>query len=133
MTIQAINLQLPPAIYQHLADAAEASQQSLTDMILQSIRISLPPTLSHVPERFRDDLKGLYQLGDEILWKVTEQDLTTDKAQQYEELLTKNQQGALGQPEQNSLEILREEADLLMLRRSYAYALLKWRGFHPPT
>ena len=71
-------------MYQHLADVAEASQQSLTEVLLQSIRVGLPPTLAHVPERFRADLKALYQLSDERLWQVAEQDLTTDKAEQYE-------------------------------------------------
>ncbi len=133
MTVQAINLQLPTNLYQRLVEAAEASQQPLNEVVLQSIRVGLPPSLTHVPERFRDDLRSLNQLSDKLLWQIARQDLADDKAELYERLLAKNQQGDLKADEQLTLNILREEADLLMLRRSYAYTLLKWRGHRIPT
>jgi hypothetical protein len=128
MTVQGINLQLPPALYQRLVEVAEASQQSLTDVVIQSIQTGLPPSLEQVPDRFRDDLRALNQLSDDVLWDVATRDLVEDKAELYEQLLSKNRQGQLGENEQQTLDILREEADLLMLRRAYAAALLKWRG-----
>ena len=133
MSVQAINLQLPANLYQHLVDVAEASQQPLNEIVLQSIRAGLPPTLTHIPERFRDDIRSLNQLSDKLLWQITRQDLSDDKAELYEQLLVKNQQDDLTPDEQLTLDILREEADLLMLRRSYAYTLLKWRGHRIPT
>lgn len=133
MTVQGINLQLPPSLYQRLVEAAEASQQSLTEVVIQSIRMGLPPSLEHVPERFRDDLRTLNQLSDDVLGEVAGCDLTDDKVELYEQLLLKNQQGDLVQNEQQTLDTLREEADLLMLRRAYASALLKWRGHRTPT
>jgi len=133
MTVQALNLQLPPNLYQQLLEVAEASRQSLTEIVLQSIRVGLPPALTFVPERFRDDLIHLYQLSDPLLWQITGQDLTETKAEQYEELLAKNQREGLTEQEQATLDVLRDEADLLMLRRSYGYALLKWRGHRIPT
>lgn len=39
----------------------------------------------------------------------------------------------LSDEERARLNTLREESDLLMLRRSCAYALLKWRGHRIPT
>lgn len=133
MTVEAINLQLPPAIYQRLVEVAEASHRPLTEVVIQSIRMGLPPTLDHVPVRFRDDLKTLHELSDDLLWAVADRDLADDKAAHYEQLLLKNQQGPLTEQEQHALDILREEADLLMLRRAYAAALLKWRGHRLPT
>jgi len=133
MTVQGINLELPSALYQRLVEMAEASQQPLTDIVIQSIQTGLPPSLEHVPDRFRDDLKALNQLSDDVLWDVADRDLADDKAARYEELLIKNQQGALTENEQQALDTLREEADLLMLRRAYAAALLKWRGHPIPT
>ena len=133
MTVQGINLELPPALYQRLVEVAEASQQSLTDVVLQSIQTGLPPGLEHVPDRFRDDLIALNQFSDEVLWDVAALDLAEDKAELYEQLLDKNQQGQLEENEQSLLDTLREEADLLMLRRAYASALLKWRGHRIPT
>ena len=132
MTVQGINLELPPALYQRLVEIAEASQQPLTDIVIQSIQTGLPPSLEHVPDRFRDDLKVLNQLSDDVLWNITDRELTEDKATLYEQLLSKNQQGQLAESEQLALDTLREEADLLMLRRTYATALLKWRGRYVP-
>ena len=133
MTVPGITLELPPALYQRLAEVAEASHQSLNDVVLQSIQTGLPPSLEHVPDRFRADLIALNQLSDDVLWDVAALDLADDKAALYEELLLKNQQGPLEENEQALLDTLREEADVLMLRRAYAYALLKWRGHRIPT
>ena len=133
MTVQAINLQLPANLYQRLVEAAEASQQPLNEIVLQSIRVGLPPDLAHVPQRFQDDFRSLNQLSDELLWQIVQQDLADNKIELYEQLLAKNQQGDLNSDEQLTLDTLREEADLLMLRRSYAYTLLKWRGHRIPT
>ena len=133
MTVQGINLELPPALYQRLVEIAEASRQSLTDIVIQSIQTGLPPGLEHVPDRFRDDLKALNQLSDDLLLDVVNRDLAEEKAALYEQLLAKNQQGTLAENERQTLDTLREEADLLMLRRAYAAALLKWRGHRVPS
>ena len=67
MTAESINLQLPPSLYQRLVEVADASQQSLAEVIIQSIQTGLPPSLEYIPERFQDDLRTLNQLGDEML------------------------------------------------------------------
>ena len=64
MTGQAI---MPDHLYQRLAEAANASQKTLDDIVLQSIHIGLPPSLEWVSERFRADLQALNRLSDEIL------------------------------------------------------------------
>ncbi len=132
MTLQPINLQLPAALHQRLVEVAHASQQSLTEVIIQSIQTGLPPGLEHVPERFQDDLRTLNQLNDNLLWEISTHDLSDDKAKLYEQLLVKNQQGQLTENEQLTLDTLRDEADLLMLRRAYATGVLKWRGHRIP-
>jgi hypothetical protein len=131
MTVQGINLQLSAALYQRLVEVAEASQQSLTDAVIQSIRTGLLPSLEQIPDRFRDDVRTLNQLSDEVLGEVADRDLSEDKAELYEQLLLKNQQEPLVENEQAILDTLREEADLMMLRRAYTTALLRWRD-HPP-
>ncbi len=133
MTVQAITLHLPEGLYQRLAEVAHASQQSLDNVVLQSIRVGLPPSLERVPERFRDDLRTLNRLSDDVLWRVARSDIDDDKATLYESLLEQNQRGELDATGQASLTVLRDEADLLMLRRSFAYALLKWRGHRIPS
>jgi hypothetical protein len=73
------------------------------------------------------------RLSDETLWQIAHRDLDDDKAALYESLLDQNRRGELCEADQARLDTLREEADLLMLRRSYAYALLKWRGHRIPS
>ncbi len=133
MTGQAITLHLPDHLYRRLGQAADALQQTLDDVVLQSISAGLPPSLDRVPERFQADLRALGRLSDEILWQITRSDIDDDKAALYESLLEQNQRGELGKADRTRLDTLREEADLLMLRRSFAYALLKWRGHPIPT
>jgi hypothetical protein len=133
MTVQAVHLHVPAHLYQQLAEAADAAQQPLEQVALQSIRVGLPPSLERVPEQFRADLRTLHGLSDELLWRVARSELENDKVTLYETLLEKNQRGVLSEADQTRLDTLRREADLLMLRRSYAYALLKWRGHRIPT
>ncbi|MEA3341271.1 MAG: hypothetical protein U9R15_15005 [Chloroflexota bacterium] len=133
MPEQAITLHLPGHLYRQLGQAADVLRQTLDDVALQSIRAGLPPSLDRLPERFRADVRALGRLSDEVLWQVAHSDIDDDKAATYESLLEQNQHGELGKTDRARLNILREEADLLMLRRSYAYALLKWRGHHIPT
>jgi len=103
------------------------------DVVLQSIRAGMPPTLDKVPERFRADLSALDRLKDEMLWQIAQTELSDEKSDLYQFFLEKNQQKALTQAESKTLDILREEADLLMFRRSYAFTLLKWRGNRVPN
>jgi hypothetical protein len=134
MTGQAITLHLPDRLYQRLAEVADASQQPLGDVVLQSIRVGLPPSLERVPERFRDDLRALNRLSDEVLWQVARGDIKEDKAVLYEALLEQNSRGELDEAGRAMLTTLREEADLLMFRRSFVCALLmRWRGHRIPS
>lgn len=57
------------------------------------------------------------------------------EASQYErhvELLEKNQEGSLTLEEQQELTNLRLAADRLMLRKAYAWSVLRWRGHRIP-
>lgn len=133
MTEKAITLRLPDRLYEQLAEAAEAAQQTLDTVVLQSIRSGLPPSLDRVPERFRADLRALSRLSDEMLWQIARGEMSADRVAAYEALLARNQRGELDDADRVRLSTLREEADLLMLRRSFAFALLKWRGQRIPT
>ena len=133
MSVHKITLRLPEDLYQQLRHKAELSKQALSEIALQSLRAGMPPTLDHVPTRFHADLEELDQMIGEMLWQIAQADLTDEKAALYESLLEKNQNDTLNQAERETLATLREESDLLMLRRAYAYTLLKWRGHRIPT
>jgi hypothetical protein len=57
------------------------------------------------------------------------------EASQYErhvELLDKNKEGSLTSDERQELTNLRLAADRLMLRKAYAWSVLRWRGDRIP-
>jgi hypothetical protein len=133
MAEQTITVQLPDQIYRRLMEKAHTSQQGLDEVVMQTIRAGMPPSLEPVPARFRADLEALDQMSDEMLWQIGRADLDEDKSALYQMLLRKNQRDELTDEEQDALTALREEADLLMLRRAYAFALLNWRGHRVPV
>jgi hypothetical protein len=47
--------------------------------------------------------------------------------------LRQNSRGTVTPKEEQELEALQTEADRLMLKRAYAYNLLKWRGHSIPS
>lgn len=132
MSVHKITLSLPEDLYQQLRLKAESSQQALSEIALQSLRAGMPPNLDQIPARFRSDLQELDRMSVEMLRQIAQADLPDEKVALYESLLEKNQNDALPQAELEMLETLREESDLLMLRRAYACTLLKWRGHRIP-
>ncbi len=128
MTIQAVTLNLPSPLYERLKKMADASQRALDEILITTIKAGMPPRLERVPERFRADLQALDCLSDDMLWQIARAEMDDDKVVLYEELLDENRREGLNDSERSTLSALREEADLLMLRKSYAYALLRWRG-----
>ena len=72
-------------------------------------------------------------LGDDELWKAADSALAPAQQRRLANLLTKNQRGELAERERRALGALRAMADRLMLRRSYAYLLLKYRGHRIPN
>jgi hypothetical protein len=67
------------------------------------------------------------------LWNVSARRLSPAKQRRLEELLDKNQRGTLTDRDRRALTKLRAGADRLMLERSYAFLLLKYRGHRVPN
>jgi len=88
--------------------------------------------LDKIPTEYRSELAALEKLDDDELWAAAESDMPEKLQKKMGGLLSKNQSGTLTLREQEALDRLRAEADRLMLRKSYAYVLLKWRGHKIP-
>ncbi len=125
---ETVVLQIPEALYQRLAIAAEATQRSLEDVILQALQIGSPPTWKDVPEEFQTDLASLDRLDDNSLWQIANSKKTPLEMERYDFLLSKQQETELIDSEKLELEQLRKDSDRFMLRKSQATAILKWRG-----
>jgi hypothetical protein len=127
-----LTLQLPADIYERVRRAAKGMKQPV-DKALVRIVTAARPSLEKVPVAYRAELEALEDLGDDELWKTAESRLAPAKERRLTNLLDKNQRGALTDEEGLALSGLRADADRVMLRRSYAYLLLKYRGHRIPS
>ena len=133
MTTQVVNVSLPTDIYERLQDAATLAQRPLEDVIFQSIRGNLPPVLAGLVPEHRDLVVDLQPLGDDALWHIGKEELPAAQWRRHQHLLHKGEQDRLTPAEQAELAVLREATDGFVTRRSYALALLKWRGHTIPA
>jgi hypothetical protein len=91
------------------------------------------PSLAKVPPAYRAELEAMEDLGDDELWEITTSRLAPAKQRRLEKLLARNQERDLTDVEERALAALRTDADRLMLRKSYALLLLKYRGHAIPN
>jgi hypothetical protein len=69
----------------------------------------------------------------EDLLEIAQAQVEIVQSKRYEELIEKDQDGLITADERQELENLRIAADQLMLRKAYAWAVLKWRGYRLPA
>jgi len=128
MVSQSITLDIPENVFQRLQRMAQIIHQPLEAVVSQSLLGNLPPLIEDAPDEWYADMADMEQLPDEALWKVSKEPLPDQQWARHQELLKRNQNGTLTGRERNELEQLRNMTDRFVFRRSYALALLKWRG-----
>jgi len=133
MSTQIVSVALPEDMYRRLKDAATLAQQPLEEVIFQTIRGNLPPVLADLAPDQRDLVADLQGLEDDELWAIGKGALPTAHWRRHQHFLAKGEQGLLTPDERAELAQLREATDRFVLRRSYALALLKWRGHTIPA
>ena len=132
MVVQEVKLDLPETLYLRLQQVAQATEQSLTDVLLHAVKVGSPPDWSEVPAEFQADLAALDRLPDDALWRIARGQHASDRAL-HQELLDKKADGTLTPEDQATLAQLRVSADRFMLRKAHAAALLRWRGHTLPA
>jgi hypothetical protein len=133
MTVQTLHIPLPEAIVQRLQRVAEATHQPLEAVVVQTICGNLPPAFDDLSPAVREIVADLPTLHDDALWGVARTPLPPQQWRRHQRLLRKAQEGTLTAAEQHELDALRTATDRFVTRRSYALALLKWRGYTLPT
>lgn len=133
MTAQTMAIEIPQSLYRRLERLAELSHRPLENVVVQTLNAGVPPLPDDLPIEMRDDLLTLEMLDDEALWEVARSVVSPKQQEEHFRLLEKNQSGKLALSEQSKLAQFRLEADQLMLRKAYAYTLLKWRGYRLPS
>jgi hypothetical protein len=131
--MQAVNIELPDEIYRRLHGMAAATHRSLEDILVQTLRGNLPPTLDDLPAGERDLVVELTQLDDDGLWALAKEPLPAAEWRRHQRLLRKAEAATLTAAERAAVADLRAVTDRFVLRRSVALALLKWRGHAIPV
>ncbi len=128
MSSATITLEVPETLYERLMSTAVAMQRPLQEVVLRALTVGCPPRWEDVPEEFQSALSALDRLEDEALWRLARGHRSGEEFRRYEELLDQKQERDLSAVEQRELAQLRYEADLFVLRKAQAAALLRWRG-----
>ena len=128
MMSQSLTLQLPDHIYRRLQQVAQTTRQPMEAVAYQSLQGNLPPLIEDAPDEWRGDLAEFEQLDDDALWKIAKEPLAGEQWTRHQDLLERNLTGRLTDAERGELTQLRTATDRFVFRKSYALALLKWRG-----
>ena len=75
MKKKSVQVEVPLSIHELLQDIAQSSGWSFEEVLLQTIKSGLPPSLGKVPEDFHEGLLLLNSLGDRDLLRVVEGEL----------------------------------------------------------
>ena len=78
------------------------------------------------------ELLKMQKLSIEELLAIANAKVEASQHQRHVELLEKNKEGSLTLEERQELTDLRLAADRLMLRKAYAWSVLRWRGHRIP-
>ena len=128
MATQDVTLPLPEDLYLRLKHTAQATQQSLTEVLLRAVQVGSPPQWEDAPAAFQADLAVLDRLDDAALWRIARSHRTEADVVRFHDLLDKQATAQVTEAERDELARLRTNADRFILRKAHAAALLHWRG-----
>lgn len=127
-----VTLPVPPSVYRIAQRTAEATSRSI-EKVLVDVLSAASPISDDLPLELQTELDALALMSDDELWKIARSTFPADRRRQYDRLLEKNSAGTLTPVERERLKELRLESERLMLQKTHAYALLKWRGHILPA
>src|SRR5437667_1892363 len=91
---QTITLTLPDDVLQPVQRVAQATQQSVEELLVTALQAALP-TLEELPPDVVQRLVVLESLDDQTLWRVMLETVPLDQQRQLHDLLLRNQAGML--------------------------------------
>ena len=133
MTSQQVTIELPELILRRLTLLADATHQSVEALISQSVLSNLPPSTEIAPPELQQEFLRMQTLSVETLMPIAQAQVDPIQFDCHTELLQKNEAGVLTPKGREELTTLRVTAEQLMLRKAYAWSLLRWRGQRIPS
>ncbi len=128
-----VTIELPASVFQQLMGLAEATQQPIEMLVVQSVVSNLPPMLEKLPLEMQGDLLAMQTMSIEALLTVAQSQIDPGIHQQHLALLNANRERALTTDEEEMLMGFQDLCDRLMLKKAYAWAMLRWRGYPVPA
>ena len=133
MATQPITIELPEPVMRQLMRLAAATHQPIEALVTQSVLSNLPPSTDNVPLELQGELLAMQTLSTEELYEIAQAQVADEVRDRQAELLERNEDGQLTFEERQELTQLRQAADHLMLRKAYAWSLIRWRGHKLPA
>jgi len=134
MATQQLTIELPEGIFYRFAKIAKKTHQSIESLAIQSIEGNLPPTVENAPLEMQASLQAMQTLSIKELLKIAHSQVPTAQQQRHLVLLEYHQKNeSMELQERQELRELGQAADQLMLKKAYAWALLRWRGYRIPA
>jgi len=124
---------LPEPVYQYLKQIAIATRRPVEQVAQESIVGNLPPSVATMPVEMQDELLEFQNMPLHELQQVAASQMSPAQQARHRQLLEENAAGLLTPAERDELAALRTVADRLMLRKAYAWAVLRWRGQAVPA
>lgn len=90
------------------------------------------PAVNYAPLELQAELIAMQKLTIKDLLTIGQSQVTESQQELHLQLLEKNQNNQLSESDRLLLRSLRVSADYLILKKAYAYALLKWKGYSLP-
>ncbi len=133
MTVQTLTVPLPEPVFRYLKQIAVATRRPVEQIAQESIVGNLPPAVATLPAEMQRELLKFQVMPLDELHGIAASQVSPAQQARHQQLLEKNTTGTLTSAERNELAELRTLADHLMLRKAYAWAVLRWRGQLIPT
>jgi hypothetical protein len=110
-----------------------ATHQPLESLITQSVLSNLPPSTDNVPPELQPEILEMQTLTIDDLQTIAQSQIDPLQHKRHTELLRQNAENQIAAAERQELSNLRQAADYLMLRKAYAWSILRWRGARIPA
>jgi len=133
MTVQTIPINIPQRLYARVERFAHLTHRSIESVLEQTLTATIPLWPRQLSPEMQAALLALETLDDSALWQIAVSMAAPSWQLRLSELLAQNKIAPLSEAEQNEVTQLQFQADLLMLRKGYAFVLLKWRGHQLPS
>jgi hypothetical protein len=91
-----------------------------------------PPAIDYAPLELQGELIAMQELNIDDLLNIAQSQIPESQQELHLQLLEKNQNNLLSESDRLLLKSLRVSADYFMLKKAYAYAVLKWKGYSLP-